>query len=258
MSTHDVSNILHSTHHTISIANTYTAHRRHRHHQVRVASLVVVNQARAITHRRLGRPVVRAESRAVVQVHRHGHLAVGNRASQVVVHRLHGVLAERVASLVVTLHQARVAHGIHLVVINSHHILNLLMEVEEGIRRPSLHIPSHRIPNHRIQNHHLLLLPRIHIPNHHTLNHPTLNQATLNHRTLNHPILNQVTHLISPRTMDTMEATVANGGQVALLAAHGHRVVGSQARVEEALREVHRVAGDHQARGRVASLVEGI
>jgi len=182
-----------------------------------------VNQARA--HH--GHPVVRAES-------------------QVVVHRLLGVLAGRVASLEVTLLQvAPVAHGIHLVVINT--IRNLLMAVEEGIRRPSLPTPNHRTLNHRIPSHHHLL-PRIRIPNHHTRNHPTPNQATLN----------QVTHLISPRMTDTMVAMEANGARVHLhRALRGARAVGSRARVEED-REVPRVVGDHQARGRVASLVERI
>lgn len=176
-----------------------------------------VNQAR-VHH---GHPVVRAES-------------------QVVVHRLLGVLAGRVASLEVTLLQvAPVAHGIHLVVINTR---NLLMAVEEGIRRPSLPTPNHRTLNHRIPSHHHLL-PRIRIPNHHTPNQVTLNQ---------------VTHLISPRMTDTMVAMEANGARVHLHRAHhGHRAVGSRARVEED-REVPRVVGDHQARGRVASLVEGI
>ena len=222
------------SHHTISIANTYTAHRRHRHHQVRVAKAVVrvvraaVNQARA----------------------HHGHL-VANRASQVV-HHLLGHLAERVASLEVTRHhQALVARG-NLAMAAVEVIRNLLTVVEEGIRRPSLRIPSHHTPSHHTLNHHTLnhhLLPRIRIPN-----HPTPNQATLNHRTPsqatpNHPIPNQVTHLTSLKMMDTMVATGVNGGQVALLAAqaHGHRVAGSRVRAEEDL-QAHRVAGAEAAR----------
>ena len=193
---------------------------RHHHHQERVASLAVVNQARATIAHRLGRPVVRAESRAADQVHRHGHRAVANRA-RAVVHRLLGVLAERVASLEVTLRH----HQAHLAVTNGPNLL-MAVAVEVDIRRPSLHIPNHRTLNHRILNQA-------------TLSHPTLNQVTLNHRTLN-----QVTHLISPRMTVTMAATVANGARALLLAArrHGHRAVESRVRAEEDL-QAHRVVG---------------
>ena len=165
-----------------------------------------------------GRRRVRAESRAAVQVH-HGHQAVANRASQVA-HRHHGVLAVRAASLEVTL-----LHQAHLAVTNGP---NLHMAVEVGIRRPSLPTPSHHTPNHR------------------TPNHRILSQVTLNHHT----------HLISPRTTDTMVATEASGAQVVHHRAHGHRVVESRVRAEED-RQAHRAAGDRRARGRVASLVEG-